>query len=235
VIDIPQLLVGVIGVTVGFNKTHSIGLDAAGDPITRANNISAVNAQIAFICIFIFFFASTWGPGAWIVIGEVFPLPIRSRGVALSTASNWLWNTIIAVITPYMVNPQDGDMKSSVFFVWFGLVSRYRRTSPRGARSDRDTVSCRLRVLLLPGSRDQGMLYQKENLYLLQLDIRSRLSQGLTLEQVDKMLDESTPRTSSKWRPTNTFAHELGMTTDTGGNKLNASLVDDVQRSGSAY
>lgn len=29
-----------------------------------------------------------------IVIGEVFPLPIRSRGVALSTASNWLWNTV---------------------------------------------------------------------------------------------------------------------------------------------
>src|ERR1700733_3014944 len=31
-----------------------------------------------------------------IVIGEVFPLPIRSRGVALSTASNWLWNTVRA-------------------------------------------------------------------------------------------------------------------------------------------
>jgi len=59
--------------------------------------------QVAFIAIFIFFFASTWGPGAWVLIGEIFPLPIRSRGVALSTASNWLWNTIIAVITPYMV------------------------------------------------------------------------------------------------------------------------------------
>lgn len=95
-----QFLVAIVGVTVGFNKTHSIGVDAAGNAITRANNIPAVNAQIAFIAIFIFFFASTWGPGAWVLIGEVFPLPIRSRGVALSTASNWLWNTIIAVITP---------------------------------------------------------------------------------------------------------------------------------------
>lgn len=83
-----QFLVAIIGVTVGFNKTFT---NAAGE--TRAVNISAVNAQIAFIAIFIFFFASTWGPGAWIVIGEIFPLPIRSRGVALSTASNWLWNT----------------------------------------------------------------------------------------------------------------------------------------------
>jgi hypothetical protein len=87
-------------VTVGFNKTHP---DPTDSTASLANNIPAVNAQIAFIAIFIFFFASTWGPGAWIVIGEIFPLPIRSRGVGLSTASNWLWNTIIAVITPYMV------------------------------------------------------------------------------------------------------------------------------------
>lgn len=54
------------------------------------HNDNTVKAMIAFICIYIFFFATTWGPGAWVVIGEIFPLPIRSRGVALSTASNWL-------------------------------------------------------------------------------------------------------------------------------------------------
>ena len=96
-----QFLVAIIGVTVGFNKSHTVGF--GDDATTVANNVSAVNAQIAFIAIFIFFFASTWGPGAWIVIGEIFPLPIRSRGVGLSTASNWLWNTIIAVITPYVL------------------------------------------------------------------------------------------------------------------------------------
>ena len=58
------------------------------------NDASATRALIAFICIYIFFFASTWGPGAWVVIGEIFPIPIRSRGVALSTASNWLWNCV---------------------------------------------------------------------------------------------------------------------------------------------
>lgn len=90
-----QFLTAIIGVTQGFNNSSTLA-----DGSTRANNISAVNAQIAFIAIFIFFFATTWGPGAWVLIGEVFPLTIRSRGVALSTASNWLWNTIIAVITP---------------------------------------------------------------------------------------------------------------------------------------
>ena len=116
-----QFLVAIIGDTVGFNHTHLVGTGKNAVPV--ANNISAVNAQVAFIAIFIFFFASTWGPGAWIVIGEIFPLPIRSRGVGLSTASNWLWNTIIAVITPYMVGPTQGNLRSNVFFVWGGLCT----------------------------------------------------------------------------------------------------------------
>lgn len=69
-----EMLVGIIGVTDSSKP--------------------AVSAMIALICIYIFFFATTWGPGAWVVIGEIFPLPIRSRGVALSTASNWLWNCV---------------------------------------------------------------------------------------------------------------------------------------------
>ena len=63
-------------------------------------NKNTVKAEISFICIYIFFFASTWGPGAWVVIGEIYPLPIRSRGVALSTASNWLWNCVCLFPSP---------------------------------------------------------------------------------------------------------------------------------------
>lgn len=158
-----QFLVGIIGVTIGFNHTHP---DPTDPTKSIANNIPAVNAQIAFIAIFIFFFASTWGPGAWIVIGEIFPLPIRSRGVGLSTASNWLWNTIIAVITPYMVGEHRGNMKSSVFFVWGGLC----------------TCAFVYTYFLVPETK------------------------GLSLEQVDKMMEETTPRTSAKWKPTSTFA-----------------------------
>lgn len=163
-----QFLVAIIGVTVGFNHTH-INPDVPDTKApnhTLADNVAAVNAQIAFIAIFIFFFASTWGPGAWIVIGEIFPLPIRSRGVALSTASNWLWNTIIAVITPYMVGTNHGDLKSSVFFIWGGLC----------------TCAWAYTYFLVPETK------------------------GLSLEQVDKMMEETTPRTSAKWKPTTTFA-----------------------------
>ncbi|EKD16263.1 uncharacterized protein L3040_009503 [Drepanopeziza brunnea f. sp. 'multigermtubi'] len=172
-----QFLVAIIGVTVGFNHTH---LDAAGDPL--ADNIAAVNAQIAFIAIFIFFFASTWGPGAWILIGEIFPLPIRSRGVGLSTASNWLWNTIIAVITPYMVGEDYANLRSSVFFIWGGLC----------------TTAFIYSYFLVPETK------------------------GLSLEQVDRMFEESTPRTSAKWVPHETFASAMK-----GGD---ATTVEDIEK-----
>ena len=37
-------------------------------------------------------------------------------------------------------------------------------------------------------------------------------TKGLSLEQIDKMLEETTPRTSSKWVPHSTFAQEMGLT-----------------------
>jgi MFS family permease len=175
-----QFLVAIIGVTVGFNKTHP----DPNDPTKQlANNIPAVNAQIAFICFFIFWFASTWGPGAWVLIGEIFPLPIRSRGVALSTASNWLWNTIIAVITPYMVNEDQGNLKSRVFFIWGALC----------------TCAFVYSIILVPETK------------------------GLTLEQVDRMMEESTPRTSAKWKPHSTFAADMGHA----GDEKEKAIVDE--------
>jgi len=55
-------------------------------------------------------------------------------------------------------------------------------------------------------------------------------TKGLTLEQVDKMMEESTPITSAKWKPTTTFASEMGLT-DKG--TLNPDIVAEVERKGS--
>lgn len=35
---------------------------------------------------------------------------------------------------------------------------------------------------------------------------------GLSLEQIDRMLEETTPRKSGKWKPHSTFAEDMGMT-----------------------
>ncbi|GAW18844.1 hypothetical protein ANO14919_083260 [Xylariales sp. No.14919] len=101
-----QFIIAIVGVTAGR---------------TELDNKSATAAMISFIAINISFFASTWGPTAWVVVGEIFPLPIRSRGVGISTASNWFWNTIIAVITPFLVNADKANLGAKVFFLWGSL------------------------------------------------------------------------------------------------------------------
>jgi sugar porter (SP) family MFS transporter len=83
----PLLIWGALGMVICQFIVAIVG-------VATNQNYHATSAMIAFLCIYIFFFASTWGPGAWVVIGEIFPLPIRARGVALSTASNWLWNCV---------------------------------------------------------------------------------------------------------------------------------------------
>lgn len=55
-------------------------------------------------------------------------------------------------------------------------------------------------------------------------------TKGLTLEQVDRMLEETIPRTSSKWVPKTTYAAEMGVT-ETG--ELKSEVVEDVRRQGS--
>ncbi|GJC97962.1 hexose transporter [Colletotrichum higginsianum] len=95
----PMLLWGAVGMCVSqflvaMLGTLTTGQDDAGKIIVY--NLPAQKAAIAFVCIYIFFFASTWGPLAWVVNGEIFGLKTRAKSLSLSTATN-----------------------SKIFFVWF--------------------------------------------------------------------------------------------------------------------
>jgi hypothetical protein len=110
---VSQLLVAVLGTTTtGQNPT---------DGTTFSKNLGAQKASIAFVCIYIFFFASTWGPIAWVVTGEIFPLKVRAKCLSMTTATNWLLNWAIAYSTPYLVNwgPGNANLQSKIFFIWF--------------------------------------------------------------------------------------------------------------------
>ena len=97
-----EFLVAIIGVTISVE------------------NQSGQKALIALVCLYIAGFASTWGPIAWVIVGEIFPLAIRAKAMSLSVASNWLWNFAISYATPYLVNPGPGNagLGVKVFFIW---------------------------------------------------------------------------------------------------------------------
>lgn len=96
------LLMGAIGMTVSQFIVAIVGT-AAG-----TTDLPAQRAAIAFVCIYIYFFASTWyasqdlsqskssllmhcrGPVAWVVTGEIFPLKVRAKALSMTTATNWL-------------------------------------------------------------------------------------------------------------------------------------------------
>ncbi|WP_297631690.1 sugar porter family MFS transporter [uncultured Clostridium sp.] len=56
---------------------------------------SAAVFTIILIAIYIFGFAVSWGPIAWVLIGEIFPLSVRGIGSSFGSAANWLGNFIV--------------------------------------------------------------------------------------------------------------------------------------------
>ncbi|KAF8866522.1 general substrate transporter [Acephala macrosclerotiorum] len=86
------------------------------------NSTTAQDVLITFVSLFIFCFASTWGPCAWTVCGEIYPQRTRSHSTALSTASNWLWNFVISFVTPYLVDEHKANLGPKIFFI-FGAAA----------------------------------------------------------------------------------------------------------------
>ncbi|KAL6365760.1 hypothetical protein LRP88_00335 [Fusarium phalaenopsidis] len=128
----PLLLWGAIGMCVSqlivaVCGTVSTGQNASTGEIF-VKNMAGQKASVAFVCIYIFFFASTWGPLPWVVNGEIFPLTARAKGISMSVATNWLLNWAIAFSTPYLVNYGEGyaNLQSKIFFVW---VFRWKKWS----------------------------------------------------------------------------------------------------------
>ena len=130
IVNVGMTIPGVLAIEL-MGRRKLLLLGAAGMCISQlivaivgvATNSKAANqVLVAFSCIFIAFFASTWGPICWVVVGEIFPLRTRAKSVAMSTASNWLWNWAIAYATPYMVDsgPGNANLGSKVFFIWGG-------------------------------------------------------------------------------------------------------------------
>ncbi|CRK12509.1 hypothetical protein BN1723_009756 [Verticillium longisporum] len=105
----PALIVGgawMFGCFLVFASLGSFALypdNNPADPNARTDS-GAGGAMIAFACLFIFGFATTWGPLVWAIVGEMFPSRYRARSMALCTASNWLWNFLISFFTPFITD-----------------------------------------------------------------------------------------------------------------------------------
>lgn len=83
--------------TAAVVKTHPAGEGEDG-AIT-----SAGIATIALIYLFVIAYNFSWGPLPWPYVSEIFPTRTREPGIAVGVASQWLWNFVFSLTTPYMI------------------------------------------------------------------------------------------------------------------------------------
>jgi len=75
-------------------------------------------AAIAMVWLFVAHFGWSWGPCAWILVAEVWPLSARPYGIALGASSNWMNNFIVGQVTPDMII----HLKYGTF-IFFGVLT----------------------------------------------------------------------------------------------------------------
>ncbi len=76
--------------------------------------ISKIVLLIAVI-IYIFGFAFSWGPVAWIVCSEIFPLKGREVGITITTMINWIF---AGLVMRYALSFMDTFGKPSLFYLF---------------------------------------------------------------------------------------------------------------------
>jgi sugar porter (SP) family MFS transporter len=100
----PLLLAGSVGMFVTLGIMAAIfgtaGLDSNGNP-----EISGAVAYIAVISanFYVVFFAFSWGPVCWVLLGEMFNNRIRGAALALGGLSQWISNFAISSSFPIML------------------------------------------------------------------------------------------------------------------------------------
>ncbi len=57
-------------------------------------HVAAGWAACAFVWLFAIGFGYSWGPCAWILVAEIWPLSVRGKGVSIAASSNWMNNFI---------------------------------------------------------------------------------------------------------------------------------------------
>ncbi|KAJ5906414.1 uncharacterized protein N7473_003330 [Penicillium subrubescens] len=96
----PVLITGAIGMGV----CHFIvaGLDGKYNS-SWPQHKAAGWVAVVFVWLYEVNFGYSWGPGAWVVVAEVFPLGVRAKAISIGASSNWLNNFAIGQATPDMV------------------------------------------------------------------------------------------------------------------------------------
>ncbi|WP_127102507.1 MULTISPECIES: sugar porter family MFS transporter [unclassified Asaia] len=109
----PLILWGSLGMTLGL-LVSSVAL------YTQDTGLLALFGLLFYMLMF----GLSWGPVAWILVSEIFPNRIRSAGMSLAVASNWVMNFVVAQGFPMLAgNRTLNEAFHGAFSMWlFALL-----------------------------------------------------------------------------------------------------------------
>ncbi len=124
----PALMAGAAWMTMCLFVFAFVG-EYALDRENPRSTPTAGRIMIAFTCLFIAAFATTWGPIVWAVTAELYPARYRAIGIALATSSNWLFNFLISFFTTFITDSIHyfyglvfGGCTAALFFITYFFV-----------------------------------------------------------------------------------------------------------------
>jgi sugar porter (SP) family MFS transporter len=81
-------------------KTHPPPAAVAG---VSSSPQPASQAMAGMLYIYVCFYSMGWGPLPWIYVCDIFPTRTRHYGLAVASATQWLFNFVVSKITPNLV------------------------------------------------------------------------------------------------------------------------------------
>ncbi len=130
------LLVGSLGMfvclaamTVTFMTSPT---DADGNPLLAggASTVALLAANG-----FVFFFAFSWGPVVWVLLGEMFPNRIRAAALSVAAAAQWIANFVISSSFPWLaaksLGVAYGIYTTFALISFFFVMTKVRETKGR--------------------------------------------------------------------------------------------------------
>ncbi|KAH0408089.1 putative MFS sugar transporter, partial [Aureobasidium melanogenum] len=77
-------------------------------------NTATSSASVAFFFTYMLIFGASANCIPWVYVPEILPLHARAKGTAIGISSNWLWNFVVVMITPTLLN----NLKWKAYFIF---------------------------------------------------------------------------------------------------------------------
>lgn len=108
------VMLGILGVIFG-----TAGVDAAGNLVLEGNmGIYALLSANAYVA----FFAFSWGPVMWVMLGEMFPNQFRGAALAICGLVQWVSNFAITMTFPILLAGIGLGLSYGIY-AFFGVVA----------------------------------------------------------------------------------------------------------------